>query len=93
MHRHPRYYPDPERFDPERFSTEQQQLRPKFAWFPFGRDSNTSLDERSVFLEGMLVLAVLAQRWRMRLAPGQTVEADSISDLRPRNGLKIILEK
>jgi cytochrome P450 len=93
MHRHPRYYGDPERFDPERFTPEQQQSRPKFAWFPFGHDSDTVLAERSVFLEGMLVLAVLVQNWRMRIAPGQTIERRSVCDLRPRRGLQMVLEK
>jgi cytochrome P450 len=93
MHRHPRYYRDPERFDPERFTPEQQQSRPKFAWFPFGQDSDTALAERSVFLEGMLVLAVLVQNWRMRIAPGQTIERRSVCDLRPRRGLQMVLEK
>ena len=71
MHRHPRYYPDPERFDPERFTPEAKQERPKFAYFPFGGGPRVCIGERFAWMEGVLVLATIAQRWRFSLVPGQ----------------------
>jgi cytochrome P450 len=93
MQRHPRYYPSPERFDPERFRPEQQKLRPKFTWFPFGHGSDTELQERSVFLEGVVTLAVLVQNWRFRLASPGKSESEPASNLRPQGRFKVVLEK
>jgi cytochrome P450 len=93
MHRHPRYYPDPERFDPERFTPEARQSRPKFAYFPFGGGPRVCIGERFAWMEGVLVLATLMQKWRMHLLPGQVVEPHPQITLRTRNGVKVQLEK
>ena len=53
MHRHPRYYPDPERFDPLRFTPEAKQDRPKFAYFPFGGGTRVCIGERFAWMEGV----------------------------------------
>jgi cytochrome P450 len=92
MHRHPRYYPDPKRFDPERFTPEAKQSRPKFAYFPFGAGTRACIGERFAWMEGVLVLATIAQKWRMKLAPGQLVEPHPQITLRTRSGLKMTLE-
>lgn len=92
MHRTPAYFPDPERFDPERFTAEAKQNRPKFAYFPFGAGPRVCIGERFAWMEGVLVLATLAQRWRFRLVPGQTIETHPQITLRTRYGLKMRLE-
>jgi cytochrome P450 len=91
MHRNPRFYPDPEKFDPERFSPEARQQRPKFAYFPFGGGPRVCIGERFAWMEGVLLLATIAQRWKFALAPGQTIEPHPQVTLRTRNGVKMTL--
>lgn len=91
MHRDPRFYPDPQRFDPERWRPEQVEQRPKFAYFPFGGGPRLCIGEQFAWMEGVLVLATIGQRWRLRLAPGQTVEPEPLITLRPRAGLRMIV--
>ena len=61
MHRHPRYHPDPERFDPQRFTPEARLSRPKFAYFPFGGGPRVCIGERFAWMEGTLLLASIVQ--------------------------------
>jgi cytochrome P450 len=89
MHRNPAYYPDPERFDPERWTTEARQARPKFSYFPFGGGSRVCIGERFAWLEGVLMLATLAQKWKLRLQPGHPVEILPLITLRTKHGMKM----
>jgi cytochrome P450 len=91
MHRHPRYFPEPERFDPLRFTPEAKQDRPKFAYFPFGGGSRVCIGERFAWMEGVLVLATIAQQWRFSLVPGQVIETHPQITLRTRHGVRMIL--
>jgi cytochrome P450 len=91
-HRDPRWWPDPERFDPERFTPERSAERPKFAYFPFGAGTRVCIGEQFAWMEGTLLLATIAQRWRLRLAPGQVVEPKPMITLRPRFGMRMIPE-
>ena len=92
-HRDPRYFPDPERFDPERWRPEAREARPKFSYFPFGGGPRVCIGEGFAWMEGVLVLAAVARRWRLRLLPGhRIVPAPSIT-LRPRHGLRMTLER
>lgn len=93
MHRDPRYYPDPKRFDPCRWTPEAQAERPKFAYFPFGGGSRLCVGESFAWMESILLLATLAQRWRLRLAPGQQVAAQPSITLRPRYGMRMVIER
>ena len=92
-HRDPRWFAEPERFDPERWRPEIADKLPKFAYFPFGGGARVCIGERFAWAEGVLVLATLAQRWRFRLAPGQTAETKAVITLRPRDGMKMIAER
>ena len=91
-HRDPRWYPDPERFDPERFRPEAKAARPKFAYFPFGGGPRVCIGEGFAWMEGVLLLASLAQRWRLSLEPAQDISPAPSITLRPKNGLKMRLE-
>jgi cytochrome P450 len=91
MHRHPRYYPDPERFDPQRFTPEAKHERPKFAYFPFGGGTRVCIGERFAWMEGVLVLATIAQRWRFDLVPDQVIETHPQITLRTRYGMKMVV--
>jgi cytochrome P450 len=87
VHRDPRWYPDPERFDPERWTPEAQAGRPRFAYFPFGGGPRQCIGEQFAWTEGVLVLATIAQRWRLRSVPGHAAELDPVFTLRPKGGL------
>lgn len=93
MHRHPRYYPDPERFDPDRFSPEAKASRPRFSYFPFGGGPRHCMGEPFAMLEGMILLASLARRWRLRLEPGHRVEMRAEHLLRAKYGMVMRLER
>jgi cytochrome P450 len=92
-HRDPRWFPDPERFDPERFLPAAKEARPRFAYFPFGGGPRVCIGEGFAWMEGVLVLAAIARRWRLRLVPGQTIVPAPSITLRPRGGIRMILER
>ncbi|HMV50353.1 MAG TPA: cytochrome P450 [Blastocatellia bacterium] len=92
-HHNPKYFPDPERFDPERWTPEARESRPKFSYFPFGGGPRLCIGEHFAWMEGVLVMATLAQRWQMRLAPGHPVELEPIVTLRPKYGMRMRLER
>lgn len=93
MHHNPKYFPDPERFDPERWTPEAKEARPQFSYFPFGGGPRLCIGENFAWMEGVLVLATLAQQWQMRLAPGHPVELEPLVTLRPKHGMKMILAR
>lgn len=92
-HRDPRFFPDPERFDPERWTTEAQATRPKFSYFPFGGGTRVCIGEQFAWMEGILLVATLAQHWKMRLSPGHPVDIQPLITLRPRHGMKMKLHR
>jgi cytochrome P450 len=91
-HRDPRYFPDPLRFDPERFSVEGKAGRPKFTYFPFGAGPRQCIGESFAWMEGMLILAALAQKWKLKLVPGHRVEPQPLITLRPKYGMQMQVE-
>lgn len=93
MHRDPRYFPEPERFDPERWTPERQAQRPKFSYFPFGGGARVCIGEQFAWMEGILLIAALAQQWQMRLVPEHVVELQPLITLRPKHGMKMMLER
>ncbi|HLG99524.1 MAG TPA: cytochrome P450 [Bryobacteraceae bacterium] len=92
MHRDSRWFPDPQRFDPQRWTPEARDARPKFSYFPFGGGARVCIGERFAWMEGMLVLAALAQKWKLRLVPGHKVDTLPLITLRTRYGMKMTVE-
>ncbi|HLI81944.1 MAG TPA: cytochrome P450 [Candidatus Binataceae bacterium] len=92
-HRHPAFWENPERFDPERFSPERAGGRPRYAYFPFGGGPRMCIGNIFALTEAQLILASVAQRYRLRLAPGHPIEALPLVTLRPRYGVKVMLER
>lgn len=90
-HHNERYYPDPFRFDPERWTAEKIAARPKMAYFPFGGGARACMGESFAWMEGILVLATLAQKWELRLEPNFPVELLSELTLRPKHGIRMVL--
>jgi cytochrome P450 len=90
-HRHPDFWPEPERFDPGRFMGTAAKARHRFAFFPFGGGPRICIGMQLAMIEGALVLATILQQFRIELVGDQVVEADATFTLRPRYGVKVIL--
>ncbi len=91
-HRNPRYWPDPARFDPGRFSPEAAATRPRFAHVPFGLGKHICMGNALAMLEGQLVIAMVAQQFRLHPVPGHKVEPHPLVTLRQRKGILVHLE-
>jgi cytochrome P450 len=92
LHRDARFFPDPLRFDPERFTPEAKARRLKFTYFPFGAGARQCIGESFAWMEGVLVLATLAQKWKLSLVPGHRVEPQPLITLRPKYGMRMLVE-
>src|SRR5262249_55076312 len=92
-HRDPKYWEEPEKFDPERVPPERSARRPRFAYFPFGGGGRICIGNNFAMMEAQLVLAAAAQRYRVKVVPGHKVEPDPTFTLRPRNGIRVTLER
>jgi len=88
-HRDPRWFPDPAEFRPERWLTDDPD-RPKFSYFPFGGGARMCIGDRFAWMEGVLLLAAIGQKWRLSLAPGHPVSTRAVITLRPRHGMKMV---
>jgi cytochrome P450 len=93
LHRKPALWEDPDRFDPERFAPEHAARRPRFAYMPFGAGPRICIGGAFAMAEAMIILAAIAQRYRLRLKPGYPVEPQGLITLRPRHGLRMTLER
>ena len=93
MHHNPKFFPEPNRFDPERWTPEAREARPKFSYFPFGGGPRLCIGESFAWMEGVLVMATLARKWRLRLVPNHTVALQPIVTLRPKHGMKMTVER
>src|SRR5258707_8971850 len=89
MHRDPRFYADPERFDPDRWTPEFRAALPRFAYFPFGGGPRQCIGESFAWMELVLLVATIAQRWRFDLVPGHPVVPQAAVTLRPKHGMKM----
>jgi cytochrome P450 len=89
LHRDPRFWDEPDRFDPDRWMGPAPPERHRFAYFPFGAGTRICIGEHFAWMEATLVLAMLAQRWRFQLVPGQRVVPDPIITLRAKNGISM----
>jgi len=93
LHRKPSLWENPDRFEPERFSPERASSRPRFAYIPFGAGPRICVGAAFAMAEAMLILATIAQRYRLHLKPGHPVEPQGLITLRPRYGLQMRLER
>ena len=94
VHHDPRWWPDPERFDPARFTDEVKATRPKFAYFPFGGGARFCIGEGFAWMEGVLMLAAVVQQWTLRL-PDPAAETLPITPkftIRPADPVALLAE-
>jgi len=93
VHRDPRWFPQPKRFDPMRWTPEEKAKRPKYSYFPFGGGNRLCIGEPFAWMEGVLVLATLARQWQARLVPGHKIGTLPRVTLRPKGGMPMILQR
>jgi cytochrome P450 len=89
MQRDARFFPDPERFNPDRWTPAFRASLPKFAYFPFGGGARQCIGEHFAWMELVLLVATVAQKWQLRLVPGHPVVPQPLITLRARHGLKM----
>jgi cytochrome P450 len=93
VHRDARFFHEPERFDPLRWLPEAREARPQYSYFPFGGGPRRCIGEGFAWMEGILLIAALAQHWRLRLVPNHPVKTQPVITLRPKHGMLMTLEK
>jgi cytochrome P450 len=95
LHHDARFWDDPLKFDPERFSEQAKTQRPRFSYFPFGAGSRQCIGEGLAWMEGVLVLAAIVQQWTIREVPGHSkaLKVTPAITLRPKGGLPLIVER
>ncbi len=91
--RDPRWFPEPDRFMPERWNEEAVAKLPRFAYFPFGGGPRVCIGAGFAMMEATLLLATIAQRFRLRLTPNQRITPMPSITLRPRHGIRVKLEE
>jgi cytochrome P450 len=82
MHRNEKYFAGPLKFDPKRWRSEARESRPKFCHFPFSGGPRICIGEHFAWMEGVLVIATVVQRWMMSLVEGHPVKLQQIVTLR-----------
>jgi len=90
-HRKSEYFADPEKFDPSRFLGERQREIPKYAYFPFGGGPRVCIGNSFALMEARLVLATIAQKFKLELVSGQEIIPEPEITLSSRNGLRMKL--
>jgi cytochrome P450 len=93
IQRDARYYADPGTFNPDRWTPEFRAALPKFAYFPFGGGPRQCIGESFAWMELILLVATIAQQWRLRLVPGHPVVPQPLITLRAKHGMRMTLEQ
>jgi cytochrome P450 len=90
-HRDPRFFDEPLRFNPERWTTEFESQLPKYAYYPFGAGPRVCVGASFAMMEMILVLATIGRRFRLKLDRNHLVEVYPAMSLRPKNGVKVTI--
>jgi cytochrome P450 len=92
VHRDPRWYDAPEEFRPERWEDDLMKRLPRFAYFPFGGGPRQCIGNTFAVMEATLILATIARKFRLRLVANHSVAPLASITLRPRHGVRVIVE-
>jgi cytochrome P450 len=92
VHRDARWYVAPDEFRPERWEGDLMKRLPRFAYFPFGGGPRQCIGNSFALMETALILATIAQQYRFRLVVGHPVVPLASITLRPRHGIRALLE-
>lgn len=91
MHHDERYFPDPFKFDPERWTASEKEKRPRYSYFPFGGGTRQCIGEPFAWMEGVLMLATIAQKWQLTLPQDYKVEMQPLITLRTKKEIPMKL--
>lgn len=91
MHHDPRYWEDPQQFDPERFNDDRMQDMPRYAYFPFGGGAHVCTGQHLAMMEAEVLLATMVERYTFSLAPDNNVEPLALVTVRPKHGINITI--
>jgi cytochrome P450 len=91
IHHHPQHWPEPERFDPQRFSPEHSVDRHKYAWIPFSAGQRQCIGKDFSLMEAQLILAMLLQRYTVDAIPGYVATPQLSTALKARGGVRVAL--
>ena len=92
-HHHPDFWEDAEVFDPERFTPDRVERRPRFAYYPFSGGPRVCIGKNFALMEMPLILGTLVQRYRLMHVPGHSVEIEPLVSLRPRHRMRMTLHE
>lgn len=93
LQRNPKYFENPEKFDPERFTAERKKSIKKFSFIPFGAGPRVCIGEGFAMLHGAVILSLISKNFKMTLKKGHKIKLSSSITLRPKYGVKMIVEK
>ena len=93
VHRDAKYFADPERFDPDRWTAEWPNGRPRFAYFPFGGGTRGCMGEAFAWMEGVTVVAAIARQWRLRCVDRAEPALHPGLTLKPKFGIRVQLAR
>ncbi|HVV44911.1 MAG TPA: cytochrome P450, partial [Bryobacteraceae bacterium] len=93
LHRDPRFFEDPLRFDPDRFLPEHEARIPKYAYLPFGGGRRICIGNHFALTEGQIILETVARRFSMEPASSRPLRFEPMITLRPKGGVPVILRK
>jgi cytochrome P450 len=93
MHRDARYFVEPLKFNPARWTPEARESRPQFSYFPFGGGPRRCIGEGFAWMEGILLIATIARHWQMRLVPNHPVVLKPVITLRPKHGMRMTVTR
>lgn len=93
LHRNPKYFENPDKFDPERFNAERKKSIKKFSFIPFGAGPRVCIGEGFALLHGAVILSLISRNFKMTLKKGHRIALSSSITLRPKYGIKMHLEK
>lgn len=91
-HRNPDYWTDPEQFDPSRFAPQYTANRPRHVYYPFGEGPHVCIGNHFALMEMQLILAMVFQRFQLKLVPNQTVALKPEATLRSKHGIRMTVE-
>src|SRR5919112_1320940 len=93
MHRNPQYFPNPGDFDPDRWTKELKSVLHRLSYFPFGGGIRGDVGEPFAWIEGILEIATIHQKWKMHHDPKHNVDLKPFITLNPKYGMRMKLER